>query len=83
MTWKAGDTVKTIPSVTARYENESAWVAKLSKTRTGKVVEVPHFTRVEGQGTLLIEWESLTGEQADPKQWRRWIHSTAVERVTP
>ena len=75
--WKVGDKVETIPGHTEAWEVEAEWANKLSKPRTGTVVEVPLFCRTEGHGTILIEWDSLT----DDTTWQRWSMTEAVRKV--
>lgn len=84
MTWKVGDRVRSLPELAHLYDG-TVWREKLSKPRGGTVVEVPLAiqTSADGHGTLLIQWDSLTGGNDDPRLWRRWMHSRHIARVSP
>ena len=53
--WKVGDKVETIPGHTEAWEVEAEWATKLSKPRTGTVVEVPLFCRHRGHGPTILD----------------------------
>lgn len=80
MTWRVGDRVKAGPDLAPLY-GDSPWGAKFAIPRLGTVYTVPWAAEHTGRGTLLIEWDSLTGPKADPAAWRIWLHSDLVERV--
>lgn len=81
MTWAVGDRVRNRIQYADLY-SDSAWGAKLAIPREGVVVEVPPATHRTGEGTLLIEWDSLTGPKKNPADWRIWLHSDLVERAS-
>ena len=76
--WKVGDKVKT--------NLEHAWVYEgtereglMGRNRTGIVVEVPDATTRQGEGTLLVRWESLTDVPLKRSDW--WTHSDLIVRI--
>lgn len=78
MTWKVGQRVKNRPELAHAYEG-TEWAEKMAMPREGTILELPWHIRHEGSGTMLVEWDSLTGPKKDPAQWRRWMHSDHVE----
>lgn len=82
MTWRVGDRVRSIPRLAHLYDG-TVWKEKLSKPRGGTVIEVPLAiqTSEDGHGTLLIEWDSLTGDKGDIRLWQRWMYSKHIEKV--
>ena len=78
--WESGVRVRNRPEFASLW-NDSHWGAKLALPRGGVVIEAPLVARTAGEGTLLIEWDSLTGPKQDPEVWRMWIHSSMVEAV--
>lgn len=79
--WKVGDRVRNKPELANLYDG-TTWAEKLSKPRTGTVVEVPLAIRTssDGHGTLFIKWDSLTGAPNDDERlWSRWMHSKHIE----
>lgn len=80
MTWRVGDRVRNRPELAHIYDG-SPWAAKLALPREGTVIDVPWFAANNGEGTLLIEWDSLTGPKADPASWRIWVHSNHIHKI--
>jgi hypothetical protein len=78
--WKVGDRVASVPENAWLWGN-SPWGKKLALERRGTVVEVPLAVRTVRIGTLRVEWDSLSGEKADPEAWRMWVHSSLIERA--
>jgi len=37
--------------------------------------------RDAGEGTLLVEWDSLGAAKTSPDNWRMWIHSSFIAPV--
>lgn len=77
-TWKVGDRVHT--------NLEHGWVYAgterqgiMDKFRFGTVIEVPDATVRQGEGTLLVRWESLTKIPLSRSDW--WTHSDLIVRA--
>ena len=75
--WYVGMRVRNLPE-NAHLQEGTPWAEKLALPRLGTVKELPWYIRKHGHGTLLIEWDSLTGQKNDPAAWRMWIHSNSV-----
>ena len=78
--WNVGDRVRNKPELAHLYDG-THWAEKLSRPRLGTVTEVPLYARETGEGTLLVHWDSLTGDNTDKALWERWMHSTNIERA--
>lgn len=80
MKWHVGQRVQNRPEFASVYEG-TEWAEKMKLPRLGTVVEVPLAiqTHPEQRGTILIEWDSLTGPKADPAAWRKWMYSDFIE----
>lgn len=78
--WTVGDRVRNRPKFAGLY-SDSAWGEKLARPRVGTVVEVPLAAATTGSGTILIEWDSLTGLKKNAADWQIWLHSDLVEKV--
>ena len=70
--WQVGERVASRPEFAHLYEGTS-WAQKLALPRMGTIIEVPWATRNVGEGTVLVDWDSLTGEKGEPKNWQRWM----------
>lgn len=64
----------------AHIYDDSEWGEKLSKPRLGTIIEVPWAAANTGEGTVLVEWDSLTGPKADPVKWQHWHHTDNLYR---
>ena len=82
--WSVGDRVANRVECAHLY-SDCEWGEKLSKPRLGTVIEVPLATASEpsGEGTILIEWDSLTGAKSDPQKWQKWLHTSLIKATTP
>lgn len=76
--WKIGDRVRT--------NLDHAWVYEgtereglMGRDRRGVVLDVPDATVRQGDGTLLVRWESLTQTPLKRTDW--WTHSDLIVRV--
>lgn len=59
----------------AHLYDGTVWAEKLARPRSGTIREVPLFAFQNGAGTVLIEWDSLTGGAKKDKNWVRWHHT--------
>lgn len=80
MTWEVGDRVRNLPEHAWTCGTPS-WVEKMEKPRGGVVLLAPKAAQSSGEGTLLVEWDSLTGSKSNPKDWQMWIHSSLIEKA--
>jgi hypothetical protein len=75
--WAIGDRVAT--------NLEHAWVYEgtereglMGKPRRGVVIDLTEHTKREGEGLLLVRWESLTAVPLKRSDW--WTHSNLITR---
>ena len=80
MTFKVGQRIRNKTELAHLYEG-TGWEAKLARPRRGTVINVPWALLNVGEGTMLVEWDSLTGKKSSPEDWTMWIYSTHVETV--
>ena len=77
MTWVPGQRVRFRAERASLYD-DSAWGEKLRKARGGTIIEVPWAAANTGEGTVLVEWDTLTPPKANPADWRRWHHTDGL-----
>jgi hypothetical protein len=80
MTRAIGERVRNRTDMAHLYA-DSPWGPKLAIPRLGTVRDVPLATATVGEGTLLIEWDSLNGGKKDPLAWQVWLHSSLLEKA--
>lgn len=80
MTYQVGDRVSFNPDF-AHLFDDCAWGEKLLKPRGGTIVKLPWFIQNLGKGTLLVDWDSLTGPKKNPDDWLLWVHSNWLNEV--
>jgi hypothetical protein len=73
--WKIGDRVRTNLDHAWVYAG-TEWEGLMSRDRAGVVLEVPDATIRQGEGTLLVQWESLTSGPL--KRPVMWTHSDLI-----
>lgn len=78
--WKVGDRVRNLPEH-SWVRHGSAWSDKMALPRQGTIIEVPMAARDAGEGTLLVEWDSLGAAKTSTDNWRMWIHSSFIAPV--
>ena len=76
--WKVGARVSMRTQDAHLYEG-THWAEKLALPRCGTILEVPLATQTAGQGTVLVEWDSLTGQKGKAENWQRWMHTDRLE----
>ena len=77
--FRVGGRVQSNPAHAHLFDG-TPWKAKLELQRGGTIECVPLATQTseDGQGTLLVRWDSLTDQPNLGPAWLHWVHSSLV-----